>query len=262
MLILKIMNINYKPEIFESTYFKIEELIKDINKEWFINEIIKITFDDKLLNLISLFNIDIQNKESNFIEIKIIDLIHLSFITKMLNIWLSKTKSKDYIDSFRNNENIKKYKLLIDFYILQLFLWSEVNLYIFDWIVWILSQEEFFIIKKKFWLSGSFISINFNNILYDITKKEWCLNIKNNLFVLEDKVIPIFEKLYDIEYKKLNIQKDKDWELFLLKSELEFSWDDIRYYELVDRFEYAEIISKINRNKTKSYIVREFTKFN
>lgn len=253
------MSINYKWELFDVTYTDIKSKILKINNSWLLVWTLKITYDDKLLNLISLYNIEIIKKESTHIEIKYKNFIFMSFITKMLNLWLSKNKSKEYFDSFISSENFIKYPYLIDFYLLQSLLNQEINFYIYWWKVEILSSEEFLIIKNRFSLLDDFISINFNKSMYEISKNNLYLDIKNNSFVIEDNIKTILKKYYDKEYKELKIRKDK-WEPYILEWNLEFNHKNTRYVDLEKKFAHSEIISKVYKNKTKKYIVKELTR--
>lgn len=238
------MNISYKSEIFDSTYNEIESLIKKINKGWLSSWKIKISYDDKLLKLISFFNIDISKQEANYLEIIFKDLIFLSFITKLLSVWIKKEKVKEYFENFKNSENILKYKHLIDFYILQSLLNQEVNFYIFNWKVELLSKNEFIIIKNKFSLLDDYVSINFNKIMLDISKFDWYVNIKNDTFIIEDNIKTILEKYYDDEYNQLTIKKKK-WEAYMLEWSLEFFWDDEKFVTLKRKYPHSKVEANI-----------------
>lgn len=238
------MNISYKSEIFDSTYNEIESLITKINKDWLSSWKIKISYDDKLLKLISFFNIDIIKKEANYLEIIFKDLIFLSFITKLLSVWIKKEKVKEYFENFKNSENILKYKHLIDFYILQSLLNQEVNFYIFNWKVELLSKNEFIIIKNKFSLLDDYVSINFNKIMFDISKFDWYVNIKNDTFIIEDNIKTILEKYYDDEYNQLTIKKKK-WEAYMLEWSLEFFWDDEKFVTLKRKYPHSKVEANI-----------------
>lgn len=238
------MNISYKSEIFDSTYNEIERLITKINKDWLSSWKIKISYDDKLLKLISFFNIAIIKKEESYLEIIFKDLIFLSFITKLLSIWIKKEKVKEYFENFKNSENILKYKHLIDFYILQSLLNQEVNFYIFNWKVELLSKNEFIIIKNKFSLLDDYVSINFNKIMFDVSKFDWYVDIKNNTFVIEDNIKNILEKYYDDEYNQLTIKKKK-WEAYMLEWSLEFFWDDEKFVTLKRKYPHSKVEANI-----------------
>ncbi len=253
------MDINYKSELFDCTYKEIESLIKKINKDWLTSWKIKISYDEKLLKLITFFNIDIIKQETNYLEIIFKNLIFLSLITKLLSIWIKKEKIKEYFEIFKNNENLKNYNFLIDFYVLQSLLHQEVNFYIYNWKVELLSSSEFLIIKNKFSLLEDYISLNFNKIIFDISKTEWYLNIKNNAFVIEDNIKTILEKYYNKEYNNLTIKKKK-WEAYMLEWSLEFDSSSTRYIDLEKNFAHAEITSKVYKNKTTTYKVKELTK--
>ncbi len=258
---IKFSPLEYKSENFEVLYLEIEKILTKTNDKWLTFKTIKITYDEKLLNIISFFDIEASKKGEKYIEIKIINLIFLSIITNLLNLWISKTKTKSYLEKLINNQNFIDYPLIIDFYILQSLLNREINIYIYQWEVNILSQEEFNIMKRKFKLSDNVISINFNKILYKISKNDWYLNIKNNNFILENSSIKILKKLYNKEYKNMNLRKDKNWEFFLLKSELNFKGNDTLHWDLVKKFKYSEITTKVEKNKIKSFKVSEFIKF-
>lgn len=238
------MHISYKSEIFDSTYNEIERLITKINKDWLSSWKIKISYDDKLLKLISFFNIAIIKQEASYLEIIFKDLIFLSFITKLLSIWIKKEKVKEYFENFKNSENLLKYKHLIDFYILQSSLNQEVNFYIFNWKVELLSKNEFIIIKNKFSLLNDYVSINFNKIMFDVSKFDWYVDIKNNTFVIEDNIKTILEKYYDNEYNQLTIKKKK-WEAYMLEWSLEFFWDDEKFVTLKRKYPHSKIEANI-----------------
>lgn len=255
------MSINYKSEIFDSTYNEIESLIIKANKGWFSSWKIKISYDEKLLKLISFFNIDIIKQETNYLEIIFKDLIFLSFITKLLSVWIKKEKVKEYFEIYKNNENFKSYNFLIDFYILQSLLNQEVNFYIYNWKVELLSSNEFLIIKNKFSLLDDHISINFNKIMFDISKFDWYVNIKNNTFVIEDNIKIILEKYYDKEYKELKIMKKK-WKAYMLEANIDFYSKETNIAKISNKFPHSRITVDPYNWKINKYNVTKKIKLN
>lgn len=254
------MSINYKPEVFESTYTFIESMILKIDEEGFLGRGIKMTYDKKLLNFISYLDINILERNDKYISVRLRDVIIMSFVIKLMWMGLSKVKSKIYVERFFNNYSMQKYKFLMDFYLLQSLLDQEINFYIYWEEVSIMSMNEFIVLKKKFSLNEDLIVINFNKIMHELTHSELYLGIKADFYIIEDNVKAIIEKFYDKNFKKIRIEKDSKWYPFLLKSETTFPWET-KFIDLVNKFPFAEIVTKVNNNKVRQYIVREFKKF-
>ena len=80
--------------------------------------------------------------------------------------------------------------------------------------------------------------------MFNVSKFDWYVDIKNNTFVIEDNIKTILEKYYDNEYNQLTIKKKK-WEAYMLEWSLEFFWDDEKFVTLKRKYLHSKVEANI-----------------
>lgn len=123
----------------------------------------------------------------------------------------------------------------------------DLVLVYYNWNVEIITNTLFNLLFNSWWYNSWFIAFRFN----DIALNE---NIKNHIWSFIDKV-------YDPNYSEIKIKKKK-WEAYMIEWNLDFDSSNTKYVDLEQKFAHAEITSKIYKNKTKTYKVKELTKLN
>lgn len=177
-----------------------------------------------------------------YISLSSIDALY-SLLVYKLSLVLKENIIENIITYFKENQN-----RLFSYFVVYMN-WYEINFSIFEDDFYDFISNETFLKWVNSWFFYKWIySIRLQDVIWKIWDEK-------------SEIYEILKYVYDKDSLELKIKKKK-WKLDMLESNFEFDSSSTRYVDLEKNFAHAEITSKVYKNKTTTYKVKELTKLN